>query len=532
MRVFFPLSLLALAAFFGAGCRCDPPPVSCNTDADCPDDGVFCNGTERCVASFRGGVCTSDFARCGGGELCDEEARECVACEERPDDPMCQDAGAPTCEDRTSGASCLTSAECGAGSCQAERFFEFEPTVTPDGAPGRAQIVNLFPDGYCGDTCDARARNDTCGDCARCSGDALLGDVRIRLANIDGEFAPEDGVCRRTCTPTPGGTGCEREGFACDPETGICMEACVDDRQCQITLRDYDGDGAVELVDRGPGFGAYCDSVTGRCRTRGTPGAQVGDPCRDDDQCPADGACLFATPTEPGICTILGCRNGATTCPSGTVCDVRNVENGRRSACLPACEVGAEDGTPQMVGPGGGHPSCGAGRACVWSGQDGNAGSCMPGEYNAVMSPNVGGPCLQDDQCYSPFGYGECFFKEEAFGLPAGMCTVRHCAVFLDGGEEVDGLQPGVAVSMPICDIARSEECVAFGVASTETYCLQRCEDAAECQGGYACTEVISSRTYCWPYCFVDADCRAGTRCMADIGGECSGTTSERCRCM
>lgn len=50
--------------------------VDCQSDADC-DDGVFCNGDETCNTAT--GSCQSGAAPCGSSDQCDEESESCVA---------------------------------------------------------------------------------------------------------------------------------------------------------------------------------------------------------------------------------------------------------------------------------------------------------------------------------------------------------------------------------------------------------------------------------------------------------------------
>jgi len=530
-------ALAILAALLAPGCSCDPPPLEdCVTDRDCVDDGAFCTGEPRCVSGF----CQAT-PPCVTGQWCDEMANRCASCAELPDHPDCVDAGrfppdaGLTCEDLNTGAGCGSASACGPSQCQVEEYFEWTSTITPDGLTGRPLVARAFPGGYCAATCDASRLNDECGGCAECSGEMLMGNIRLPFTYA-GVRTDGEGACRAHCTPSETSSGCPREGYTCDPDTLTCMEACVDDQQCQITIRDVNGDGFPDFVDRGADFPAYCDTVTGRCRTRGRPGASIGDRCADDHECPDDAVCLFAEPASDGVCALPGCRSGAVTCPPGTVCDVRNVPAFTQSACLPGCTVGAEDGTGDVTGARAGHPQCGEGWSCSWNGTAEAAGpgsgSCVPGEYNSVSRPNVGQPCDTDDQCWSPFGYGECLFSNG--GSFTGSCTVRHCATFLgEGGDEVDGLLPGVEITDPICDPARGEECVALGsrLASPQTYCLQRCEDASECADGYACPEILSGRYFCWPVCFVDSDCSAGSRCVSGGGVACGSGGDETCFC-
>ncbi len=532
---------LSLALLLSAGCTCERPRRCVSAD-DCPVDDSFCAGEPVCLfdpTSSTTGVCGTRGSPCPGDTFCVEETRSCVPCAEDPTRPACQDAGAPppvTCEERNPGIACDSFGGCGAASeCHMERPNEL-PTFLPGGGGlGRPLEMTFFPDGVCASRCNANARNDMCGDCARCVGDVLAGSARIPLVSLGGDYEGGDGICRERCTPSSSGTGCERPGYTCDLETSTCMAGCVSDQDCQITLLDDDGNGFTELIDRGAGFPAFCDPMTLRCRTRGAPGARIGDRCRGDEDCPADGRCLFNEGGELGVCGQPGCRAAGFECPAGTVCDVRNIDGGERSACLVACEVGAEEGTPAALGPGGGHPSCGPGLACVFNGTAEGpgpaSGSCVPGEYNTVAAPNVGARCDADAQCFSPFGYGACDGGFPTGGVQ-GQCTVRHCAVFLDeAGEETEGILPAVGLDAPVCDPSRGEECVANG-RGTATRCLRVCGSAADCPADSACVEVITGRTYCWPFCLSGVDCAPGRRCVG-VGSDrvCNGENRELCTC-
>jgi len=343
------------------------------------------------------------------------------------------------------------------------------------------------------------------------------------------------GFCRERCTPSLTGTGCPRAGYTCDLESGSCMEACTGDDQCQIIVRDADGDGRLDYFDRGEDHPAYCDSVTGRCRTPGTPGARIGDDCLDDPDCEDDGTCLRPPGAARGVCARLGCRAPGFSCPSGTHCDVRNA--GSASACLLGCEVGAEDGTPAMLGRGGGHPACGAGLACVWDGSTERgqplSGSCTPGVYNDVSTANIGAPCASSAECYSPFGLGTCLFGN--VGIGTGICSVTSCSTFLGAsGEMEEGLLPGVSIGAPICDPTRGELCMNLGRRdeAAETYCLQRCTTAETCAPGYACVEFAPSRGVCWPTCLDDVECSEGSFCaVASTDTPCDPETDRYCTC-
>jgi hypothetical protein len=435
------------------------------------------------------------------------------------------------CDELVSGAACSSSSS-SCPACQSEAFYEYFGTIRTDGSAGRTLEMRVFPGGYCGVGCDATRLNDECGDCADCNGDGLAGNIRLPLYYTSMTYALRDGVCRETCTPSTTGTGCAREGYTCDLETSTCMESCIDDTQCQIVLADHDGDGSYDLVDRGEGHAAYCDRATGRCRTRGTPGASIGDRCTEDGDCPDDGTCLRRPGETSGVCTRLGCRASGFECDEGTACDVRNAGYDA-SGCFRACRVGVEDGTPAMSGVAGGNPDCGPGLACAWNGLaergDETPGSCIVGEYNNRTAPNVGAPCTSRRDCWSPFGYGECLFAG-ASGPGTGFCTVQHCATFeAASGAVVEGLLPGVEIGSPICDPARNELCVNLGFREdvSLTYCLKTCDSASECAPGYACAQVLSTPIeFCWPNCYEADDCRPGAVCESTPGVACTALDS------
>lgn len=544
---------LALIALLASGCCCsgDCPEDECRTDRDCLDDGVFCNGTPRCESPFFGGrrECVAPLPPvCSWGLWCDETSRLCVSCSERPDHPDClepPDAGAdgrvslvcaPDVPGRSAGSACVRFA-CDDSVCH-EGVTASYPTTRPDGTPGRDLPIALFPNGgSCGDPCNANLLTDVCGECGECVDTFSAGNIRLAIYFLTPLEAPDFGVCRAACTPSMTGTGCDRPGYTCDLETATCTGACLSDVQCEIRYEDLDGDGFRELVDHGAGSGAYCDAVTGRCRTRGTRGARPGDPCGVDADCMDDGVCLRGEGFPEGYCTRLGCRYEGFGCGPGSTCDIRNLGTDT-SGCLASCTVGAEDGTAGVRGTvSGGNPGCAPGSRCSWNGvsepTDVENGSCLPGAYNDLPGPNLGAPCTRDAECYSPFGYGVCLFNQ-FHALAGGICSVHSCSTFIgESGEVVDGLLPGVEIETPICDSSAGELCVNFAGRRDAplTYCVVPCERASECAPGYSCSEVLGGGYHlCWPTCSEDAECRAGARCESTEGDACTpGLT--RCYC-
>ncbi len=88
--------------------------VYCSRDGDC-DDGLFCNGRERCDHGYDGlASCWAGDSPCAEGQVCDDAADQCIGgfC---TDDTDCDDGlfcnGAETCNVDTDGAG-----ECVSGS--------------------------------------------------------------------------------------------------------------------------------------------------------------------------------------------------------------------------------------------------------------------------------------------------------------------------------------------------------------------------------------------------------------------------------
>jgi hypothetical protein len=130
----------------GVGCTddsCDEVNDQCvNTvnDANCPDDGAFCNGDEFCDAQLD---CQSTGNPCPPGEVCDELTDTCEVSEEPP--PVMQNLGFPD-----SSIADLTEEDC--------RFCHEDPNIVDDanipnrhhllvGASVTDPTVRPFPDG-------------------------------------------------------------------------------------------------------------------------------------------------------------------------------------------------------------------------------------------------------------------------------------------------------------------------------------------------------------------------------------------------
>lgn len=381
------------------------------------------------------------------------------------------------------------------------------------------QCLEELPGTMCAQICDPAAPSGTLANdcqelCARCVSGMRRGRARVPLP--DG--AP--GACRPSCVVHATDRGACRKGYACDPETGTCMEACTSDAECQ-------------LFDAPEGS---CDAATGRCRLDGRPGITAGDPCVRDADCMDDGRCLADFASDDGYCVRFGCSDELP-CPGGDACDVRAFGDGA-SACLDGCRVGdeLELATPEeqaaaILGPLGHSPSCELGQSCRWDGVhehgDSINGSCVPGNYNDVTEHDVGTLCTGDRDCHSPFGLGRCAFAGLDARLPGGLCVTSECALSAGRVELLAGAtstRPLGRWASALCDLAAGDRCVYAGShATVRTQCMRGCGTANVCPPRYACP--VGDREtppgVCWPWCHSDEECRDGARCLDGAGVPC-----------
>ncbi|MGD8409506.1 MAG: serine protease [Desulfobacterales bacterium] len=177
----------------------DPQQPECTIDADCPDNGLFCNGTETCVS----GSCQSSGDPCPGGTVCNEETDTC-------DVPVCDDDG--YCE---AGEDCNNCPN----DCRQKTT----------GAPKNRYCC----DGDLPDCGDARCSDDgwscgggdsSCADDADCPDDELF---------CTGDETCVGGSCQSSGDPCTGGTVCnETEDVCVDVTCGGNKAPCSVNSDC------------------------------------------------------------------------------------------------------------------------------------------------------------------------------------------------------------------------------------------------------------------------------------------------------------
>ena len=236
----------------GVGCTddsCDPTADACvndPNDANCPDDGMFCNGTEFCDEADD---CSSTGDPCPPGEICNDTDDICepIGCTVDAD---CDDGlfcnGAESCNTSTNECEAGTPPDCSDGvGCTVDSCNE--GTDSCDNVPDDTSCDNgLFCDGaeFCDPVLDCQAGTPPdCDDGVGCTDD-FCDATSDACANVPNDAnCPDDGVfCNGTeyCDPA---VDCSSTGDPCPPGE-ICNE--VQDI-CELE------DGPVEVEIEVPG---------------------------------------------------------------------------------------------------------------------------------------------------------------------------------------------------------------------------------------------------------------------------------------
>jgi hypothetical protein len=258
---------------------------------------------------------------------------------------------------------------------------------------------------------------------------------------------------------------------------------------------------------------ATCNTTTYRCEHTGATGAEAGDTCVNDFDCEANGDCIADFGDEGGwpggYCTKFGCDIAGNDCAGDGKCQERGLGI---AICVQACEVAATTDTADRFSD---PRDCAPGYNCFWDGTSGAAagnGGCVPGNYNAIRGGDatgqVGQECTDEEDCYSPFGAGQC----RDFG--AG----NHCTLFDCGA-------PG----MP-ADVCGEDVTCAQISGSDTSLCVKDCTTADDCLAGNGCWDTTMAgintggTTVCFPGCLEDSHCRDTESCVGasmTMTGEC-----------
>lgn len=453
--------------FQGLGTRCDLvecPSAECVTDADCPDDGLFCTGTELCDGA---GSCYSDGDPCSPGGVCDEDLDLCfVPC--------------------TADADCDDGNPCTDDTCGDANTCINQPVLCPDGEVCDAETGQCVPDttnpcegvtcrsceicvnGACVSTGNPTAGEafyiaNGCGACHGVSAEGGVGPALVGAAcalifdkltgadthvggTVDGVTQTDtENLAAWLASLEPPPVSCDTNADCddglfcngsetCDTGSGVCIggsDPCPDDGQfCNgFEFCEEANDACVPSGNPCDSLTELCDEATDTCVAQDTGACCVGafgcwddvsaeycnseggdfqgpDTTCDPWPCPPPGACCLGTDcteTSAGQCK----QEGGAYQGDDTRCSDANI----------ACPIGAccfQDSTCQMLTVDGctsrDGSFLGAGRACDFGGFPfGGPIVVTPGEPPVGACP---GACCAflSSACTDRFGRGLCEF--------------------------------------------------------------------------------------------------------------------------
>ncbi len=334
--------------------------------------------------------------------------------------------------------------------------------------------IRAAPGGQCTRACDPSTRT-SCDDCTECSV-SLGGSPAFDGVFPAGEwthFTSEEapGVCRQRCAFDPTSNGGCPEGYTCSASENVCVEACVDSRQCALEWGLSRSHGRVAIEDASTTW--RCDDATGRCVWTPPPDAAVGSSCRSDADCPE----------HVGFCEAGRC--------STQQCDLRAADGALRYPCAPphVCVWSPSFGSSFCALPCETAEACEAGQACRTD---------RPGRASCS------GRCLDSTQCRT------------------GEVCRRHMA------EDATG-ECATACDPTLDECDSSDVCVATAPEPAPVCHRQDglCFSTRDCHGSQAC-QVIAADHFgrCVAGCRGDEDCLGPSGC-ALLAGEALGVCVE-----
>ncbi len=471
-------------------------------DANCVQDGLFCNGPEICDLTLD---CISSGDPCLAGEFCFESADVCLECLVNPD---CDDGVACT-DDTCISGSCVNTPN--DSLCVSDGIFcngvEFCDLTLDCQSPGDPCPV--------GQLCDEL--NNTCGECvidADCN-DGVACTVDTCVANgclftpvntncvDDGLFCTGTEICDPSLDCISTGDPCPVGQF-CNDTTDVC-DQCVVDTDCD----DLQFCTGVETCVAGTcvasgdpcAVGEFCNELVDRCDQ-----CVVDTDCTDnvgctDDTC-VNGSCVFTVnnlncPDDSLFCNgtefcdaTLDCQSTGDPCAVGTFC---NDTTDTCDEC--ALDVHCDDLVPCT------DDTCVSG-SCVFTTNNLNCVDdglfCTGSEIcDATLDCiSTGNPCLAGEFCNDVTdACEECQFNTDCTDgvlCTDDTCVGGVCTYTINNGNCVDdGLFcTGPEVCDPVLDcISAGNPCTNPAFCSESANACLECLVAADCDDGVGCTD-------------------------------------------
>ena len=465
--------------------------------AECEEGTVCVSATGDCAAT-----CES-AADCAEEQICDSKLGRCVAQSGCDTDTDCQDGVTclfGVCVGCTIDDQCRDDETCVFGACIAPldlgELGRCEGNECPEG-----QFCNPITGECLPETCQEDEHCDegeictVLGTCASCVSDSQCEEGES-CALLLGECVNLDllGRCEEVSCP----------GQMCDPITGLCFlgEPCRDDDECPddmicnvmgLCAHCWDSNDCAE--------GEFCEFVSGECRTE----CEVNADCPSDEQCaqlagvcvPAFGCITSDDCPDPLACLLgvcVGCRYNSE-CEVNQLCYL--------GACIPNLAPFGICDKPDCADDEYCHPLTGQ---CVPYEGCRTSRDCAPGlECNAFglcagcTPPDVG--CRPSEVCRA----GTCVPEPVYFDTPAGLCEgvtcdeASHECIPNTGECEKTCLHEGHCESHEFCD-----------PELTPRHCVPEvgCADSGDCKPRQICLAGL-----CY-MCQGDTDCREGESCI------------------
>ncbi len=291
----------------------------CSKDADCPDDGNLCNGSNFC--NLATGSCQlNPLSIVSCSKVNDTECAQ-TACE--PKTGACKQTPAPngtTCDD---GDPCTVPDTCQSGSCSSGK-----------------DLCQCQSDADCG----ALEDGDLCNGTLFCNKQS--GKCQLNPKTIVSCQTVEDTACTAaTCQPKTGkcevvakvdGTPCDADGAACTPKDSCQSGVCKADTN--ICPCQSDADCATKEDDNLCNGTLYCDKETNACKVNPKTVVFCAEPTGSNAPCLAN----LCNP-KSGLCITLPAHEGSACDADGNPCTaIDTCQKGQCKADANTCECQAD----------------------------------------------------------------------------------------------------------------------------------------------------------------------------------------------